>query len=183
MKSYLITDPKYYSNDTKLFENILTKTLKNSSPDMVCFRDKESQNTEELIVTFVNVCKKEAIENVFINSYVELALKYKVKGVHLTSTQFDKIKYAKENSLEVVISCHNEEDIKKAIENKADFITYSPIYPTPNKGKSKGLANLKDVVNKYPIKIIALGGIISNEQIEALEKTGIYGFASIRYFV
>jgi len=183
MKSYLITDPKYYSNDIQTFENTLTRILKNKTPDIVCFRDKESKNIEALIKTFVNVCHEEKIKNIFINSYIELAIKYKVKGVHLTSTQFDKIQFAKNSGLEVVISCHNEEDIKKAIENKADFITYSPIYPTPNKGEPKGLANLKDVVNKYPIKIIALGGIISNEQIEALEKTSVYGFASIRYFV
>ncbi|MDD2699485.1 MAG: thiamine phosphate synthase [Arcobacteraceae bacterium] len=183
MKSYLITDPKYYSSDIKIFETTLTKTLKKHLPSIVCFRDKESQNTEELIKTFVKVCKKENIEDIFINSYIVLALKHKVKGVHLTSTQFDEIKYAKENGLEVVISCHNEEDIKQAIEEKADFITYSPIYSTPNKGEPKGLAKLQEVVKKYPIKVIALGGIITEEQIEELEKTGVYGFASIRYFV
>jgi thiamine-phosphate pyrophosphorylase len=82
-----------------------------------------------------------------------------------------------------VISCHNEKDIKNAIEQKADFITYSPIFPTPNKGEPKGLEELEKIVKRYPINIIALGGIISNEQIKELEKTGVYGFASIRYFV
>jgi thiamine-phosphate pyrophosphorylase len=183
MKSYLITDPKYYSNDIQIFENTLTRILKNKTPDIVCFRDKESTNIEALIKTFVHVCYEEKIKNIFINSYIELAIKYKVKGVHLTSTQFDKIQFAKSSGLKVLISCHNEKDIKKAIEDKADFITYSPIYPTPNKGEPKGLEELEKVVKKYPIDIIALGGIISNEQIEALEKTGVYGFASIRYFV
>ena len=42
---------------------------------------------------------------------------------------------------------------------------------------------IEKVVKKYSIDIIALGGIISNEQIKELEKTGVYGFASIRYFV
>ena len=183
MKSYLITDPKYYSNDIQIFENTLTRILKNKTPDIVCFRDKESKNIEALIKTFVNVCYEEKIKNIFINSYIELAIKYQVKGVHLTSTQFDKIQFAKSSGLKVVISCHNEKDIKNAIEQKADFITYSPIFPTPNKGEPKGLKELEKVVKKYSINIIALGGIISNEQIEALEKTGVYGFASIRYFV
>ena len=183
MKSYLITDPKYYSNDIQIFENTLVRIVKNKTPDIVCFRDKESKNIEVLIKTFVNVCKKEKIENIFINSYIEFAIKYQAKGVHLTSTQFDKIQFAKNSGLKVVISCHTEEDIKNAIEQKADFITYSPIFPTPNKGEPKGIDELEKVVKKYSIKIIALGGIISEEQIKELEKTGVYGFASIRYFV
>ncbi|MCI0501248.1 MAG: thiamine phosphate synthase [Epsilonproteobacteria bacterium] len=183
MKSYLITDPKYYSNDIQTFENTITRILKNKAPNIVCFRDKESKNIEALIKIFVHVCRNEKIETIFINSYIDLAIKYKVKGVHLTSTQFDKIQFAKNSGLKVVISCHNEEDIKKAIENKADFITYSPIFTTPNKGEPKGLEELKKIVKRYPIAIIALGGIISNEQIKELEKTGVYGFASIRHFV
>jgi thiamine-phosphate pyrophosphorylase len=183
MKSYLITDPKYYSNDIQTFENILTKILKNKAPDLICFRDKQSKNSEKLIKTFMRVCHQEKIENIFINSYIELAIKYQAKGVHLTSTQFDKIQFVKNSGLEVMISCHNEKDIENAIKQKVDFITYSPIFPTPNKGEPKGLDELQKVVVKYPIDIIALGGIISNEQIEALEKTGVYGFASIRYFV
>ncbi len=183
MKSYLITDPKYYSNDKQIFENTLTRILQNTTPDIACFRDKTSQNIEELIEIFTNICRKEQIKTIFINSYIELAIKYKANGVHLTSTQFDKIQYAKNNGLKVVISCHTDMDIKNAIEQKADFITYSPIFPTPNKGEPKGLGILQKVVEKYPINIIALGGIISNEQIKELEKTNVYGFASIRYFV
>ncbi len=184
MKSYLITDPKYYSNELKLFESTLSTILERTSPDIVCFRDKISENIEELIATFVKVCKEKTIKNIFINSYIELALKYKANGVHLTSTQFDDIPYAKHCGLKVVISCHNEEDIQKAIDEKIDFITYSPIYPTPNKGEPKGIKKLKEVLKKYPIKIIALGGIISKEQVKELEKqTDLYGFASIRYFL
>ncbi len=183
MKSYLITDPKYYSNDKQIFENTLTQILRNKIPDMVCFRDKTSQNSEELVAIFTNVCRNENIETIFINSYVDLAIKYKVDGVHLTSAQFDKIQYAKYSGLQVVISCHSEEDIKNAIEQKVDFITYSPIFPSPNKGEPKGLEELEKVVKKYPIDIIALGGIISDKQIKKLEKTDVYGFASIRYFV
>ena len=43
---------------------------------------------------------------------------------------------------------------------------------------------LKEVVDKYPnINIIALGGIINDEQIKEMSKTKAYGIASIRYFV
>ena len=93
------------------------------------------------------------------------------------------ISKAKELALYVVISCHTFEDIEKAINNKADVITYSPIFETPNKGIPKGIKALKEVVDKYPnINIIALGGIINDEQIEQISKTKAYGIASIRVF-
>ena len=64
-----------------------------------------------------------------------------------------------------------------------DFVTYSPIFETPNKGEAKGIENLKTMVDRYNIPIIALGGIITEEQIKAVKETGAYGFASIRYFI
>jgi len=33
------------------------------------------------------------------------------------------------------------------------------------------------------INIFALGGVVDKKQVELLEKTDLYGFASIRYFV
>ena len=96
----------------------------------------------------------------------------------------DDISKAKELGLYVIISCHTFEDIQKALENQADAVTYSPIFETPNKGLPKGITSLNEAVEKYEnINIIALGGIINNEQIEQISKTKAYGFASIRYFV
>ena len=39
LKKYLITDPKYYSNDKDLFRKNLEKVLKIKKVDMACFRD------------------------------------------------------------------------------------------------------------------------------------------------
>ncbi len=39
------------------------------------------------------------------------------------------------------------------------------------------------MVLRYNVKIIALGGIVSKKEIDQVEETGAYGFASIRYFV
>jgi len=63
-----------------------------------------------------------------------------------------------------------------------DFITYSPIYETPDKGAPKGIEELKKMVLRYNVKIIALGGIITPEQVKEVEDAGAFGFASIRYF-
>lgn len=182
MKQYLITDPKYFSNNPLNLEEKISTILKNHKVDYACFRDKESENFEELATSFVLTCKNLGIENVLINGNLELAKKLN-SGVHLTSTQFDLIKSAKHSNLFTIISCHNEEDIKKAIQSNADAITYSPIFETPNKGEPKGVEKLNEICSKYSIKIFALGGIINNSQVEEIKKTTAYGFASIRYFI
>ena len=184
MKSYLITDPKYFTNDIYKFRNRLNNTIQNNKIDFICFRDKSSENYKEIAKIFVEISKQSNISNIFINNYIELAYSLNVTGVHLTSNQFDKIAYAKSMKLKVIISTHNEEDIKQAIKYNADYITYSPIFDTPNKGKLKGIVELKNVINKYKdIKIFALGGIITEEHIISIKTTEVFGFASIRYFV
>jgi thiamine-phosphate pyrophosphorylase len=184
MIKYLITDPKYYTNDEKRFEEILINVLNKQQIDIACFRDKESSNFQEIAKIFIKTCKEKNIKKILLNGNYLLAHKLKATGVHLTSTQFDDISKAKELGLYVIISCHTFKDIEKALENQADAVTYSPIFETPNKGTPKGIEALKEVVDKYPnINIIALGGIINDEQIKEMSKTKAYGIASIRYFV
>ena len=45
--SYLITDPKYYSNKKDTFEKKLQEIINSKKVDFACFRDNESSNFEE----------------------------------------------------------------------------------------------------------------------------------------
>jgi len=92
-------------------------------------------------------------------------------------------KQQKNLNLFAVISCHSEKEILEAEKKGADAVTYSPIFNTPNKGEPKGLEDLNERVDKISLPIIALGGITTPEQVKAVEKSGAYGFASIRYFI
>ena len=184
MKQYLITDPKYYSNNPTLFKKNLRRALKNHHVDMACFRDKESLNFEELARVFVETCKENEVETILINERIELAHSLKAHGVHLTSQQFNNIKEAKDKELYTIISCHSYNDIEKAQKLYANCVTYSPIFDTPNKGEAKGIEKLKQAVNLYEdLDIIALGGIVSKEEVSKLQNSDAYGFASIRYFI
>ena len=184
LKKYLITDPKHYSNNSELFRKNLTRVLKNNEVDIVCFRDKESENFEELAKIFVEICKDFNIEKILLNSNYELAKNLGANGVHLTSNQFEKIKEAKRLGLYVIISCHTFSEIEKAQNAYVNAVTFSPIFDTPNKGEPKGIEKLEEATNLYKnINIIALGGIVSKEQISKIENTKAYGFASIRYFI
>ena len=95
IKSYLITDPNYFSNNPEKFEEKLIAVLKNHKIDFACFRDKSSQNIEELDKIFLQICKEFKIENILINSNISLAIKLGFDGVHLNSQQFDKIENQK----------------------------------------------------------------------------------------
>ena len=93
------------------------------------------------------------------------------------------IKEAKNQNLFTIISTHTFKEIEKAQKFGADAVTFSPIFYTPNKGKPKGVKELKKAITTFPdIKIIALGGIVSDKEVLQIQRTGAYGFASIRYF-
>ena len=77
---------------------------------------------------------------------------------------------------------HNIEELKKAESLGADMATFSPIFQTPNKGLPVGLKLLESVISEVDIPVLALGGILTEAQIDACEKAGASGFASIRYF-
>ncbi len=183
LKQYLITDPQYYSNDVKKFKKKLSFALEKNKVDIACFRDKYSSNYKELAEVFIQTCKEYKIKEILLNENYDLAKKLGATGVHLTSQQFNKISRAKELDLFVIISCHNIFEIEKAQKRYADAVTYSAIFDTPNKGKIKGIADLKKIRSIFDMNIIALGGIVSQKEVEQLKDINLYAFASIRYFI
>lgn len=183
INSYLITDPALYGDNPDLLEVSLSQVFAKTLPDFALFRDKQTFDYRTLASIFVEVCRNYKIPKVLLHGDYPLAHELKADGVHLTSTQFEMIKEAKQLGLYVIISTHTHDEALKAQELGADAITYSPIFTSPNKGEPKGLEDLKEIVDKIEIPIFALGGITSQEQINAVEDSGVYGFASIRYFI
>ncbi len=182
MYSYLITDPKQYSQSLPEFSKKMKTALSRHQPSFALYRDKENSDYEQLAKVFIALCHDTSTK-AMVHGKVELAFKLKAHGVHLTSQQFDEIQKAKKLNLFTVISCHSEEEVLKAEKLGADAVTFSPIFSTPDKGEPKGLAELQRMVDKISLPIIALGGITTPEQVKAVEKSGCYGFASIRYFI
>jgi len=183
--SYLITDPKEYGDSVKVFEKNFIQALTSHKVDMVCFRDKTTPNTQELIKSFKTIAKEFKIDKIIINNDIEQALNIQLDGIHLTSQQFNTIPYAKQKNLYTIISCHNEKEVQDAKQKGADAITYSPIFYKKDKETPKGCENLQKIVKKYQnrdFQIIALGGIISQKQVTQIQNTNCAGFASIRYF-
>jgi thiamine-phosphate pyrophosphorylase len=178
MKKYLITDPLYYTSAPKIFFKKLLHVVDSIAPDFICLRDKETNNYRDLAVEL----KKIDIKS-FLHTDFRLASELSFYGVHFSSTHSKSIKKAKKLGLHVVVSTHSLKEALHAQSLGADFITYSPIFETPNKAQPVGLVKLKEINDKIDIECFALGGVVEDEQILACKKTGVYGFASIRYFV
>jgi thiamine-phosphate pyrophosphorylase len=183
LHTYLITDPSFYGTVSNVLEASLTKIFSKSIPDFALFRDKQTAEYPKLAKIFIAVCRRYNIPMVLLHRDYRLAHDLGADGVHLTSAQFDCICEAKALGLYVVISTHTHEEALRAEKLGADAITYSPIFLSPNKGNPKGLEDLKEIVDKIRVPIFALGGIVAIEQINAVQKGGAYGFASIRYFI
>ncbi|QOP41534.1 thiamine phosphate synthase [Sulfurimonas marina] len=182
MKKYLITSPEFYTQESETFAEKLEAQIQKHQPDFLLYRDKENANYAELAKTFIAVCKEHQGVKCFLHQDPLLAHQLDAGGVHLNSTQFDKIAKAKELGLEVIVSTHTHDEVNEVQSLGADYVTYSPIFPSPNKGIPKGIEDLKLIVKSLNIKIFALGGIVDKVQIKAVEDAKAFGFASIRYF-
>jgi thiamine-phosphate pyrophosphorylase len=182
MYKYLITSREYYTDTPAVFRGVLQERLKKHLPDFALYRDKTNKYYNTQAEHFLDVCKNFYGLKSFLHQDYQLAAQLGATGVHLTSQQFGSIVDAKNLGLEVIISTHSQEEITKAQMLGADYVTYSPIFSTPNKGEPKGVQDLEEKVARNSIKIIALGGIVTQEQIKSIEQSGAFGFASIRYF-
>lgn len=176
MIAYAITDP------STLDFNTLACDLERFSQKatMIVYRDKESACISA--VDFVQAAKGFDFDKVLIHGDHTLANSAEADGVHLTSMQLDDIAAAKVKELFVVVSTHTIEELKKAEKFGADMATFSPIFETPGKGIPIGVDVLKRMTSQVKIPILALGGVVTEEQVAACERSGAIGFASIRYF-
>lgn len=182
MLRYLITDPKYYTSDPQLFKIRLKTVLQAYKVDLVCLRDTRCENYRDLGFTCKEICDIFGV-NMIVHNDIKLAQEIDSYGVHINKAHYNHILDAKQSNHFVIASTHDLEEALYVQELGADAITYSPIFYTPHKGEPKGLEKLKEINDKINIHCFALGGIIEESQVQACKKVGVFGFASIRYFL
>ncbi len=183
LHAYLITDPALYGTTPEELTLSLTAVFLQKRPDFALLRDKQTTMYATLAKRFIEIGRQHGVKKLLLHGDYPLAHHLGADGVHLMSTQFKSIAEAKALGLYVIISTHTHQEAQNAYHLGADAITYSPIFPSPNKGTPKGLEDLKEIVAKIELPIFALGGITTQAQITAVKECGAYGFASIRYFI
>ena len=176
MIAYAITDPA--TLDFNRLENDLEHF--SSKASMIVYRDKTTNKYEENAKLFLRYTRN--FERTLLHGDYLLAYSLKAEGVHLRSTQFEDIRRAKDLGLFVIISTHTVDEVIKAEKLGADMVTLSPVFDSPNKGLALGVQELKKAVLSVSIPVIALGGILTQKQIDVCQDVGAAGFASIRYF-
>ena len=117
----------------------------------------------------------------FINSRIEIAMEIGADGLHLPGDSASVEKVMEETNHRFIIgsSVHTLAEAKQRETEGADFITYSPIYPTlskPDYSPAVGVEGLRSITEGINIPVFALGGITPERVSECLD-AGAYGVA------
>ncbi len=181
INAYLITDPSYYTHDEALFRKKLSAVLHKFRPEYALYRDKTFERYADFAPIFVEVCREFGVKAMLHND-AKLAVELGAYGVHYSSDRICSVGITT-TKLFQVLSTHKPEEIIFAKELGIDAVTYSPVFASPGKGKPVGLDSLKQISGTMPLPIIALGGILTQDQVKEVQSAGAWGFASIRYFL
>lgn len=152
--------------------------------DIIQLRDK-SLSTSELIQVAIRIaalCRKHNV-TFLINDRVDVALVSDADGVHLGLEDIPIKEARKLLGKNKIIggTAHSLAEAKKCEKEGADYVGYGHIYHTKTKfkpEKPKGTQQLKSIVSKIGIPVIAIGGI-SPANIREVIATGVHGAAVI----
>ena len=176
---YAITDRELCAPRT-LYDTI--HSLLDVGVSAIQLREKDLSDTEyiKLAEPLCKLCHPYSAQ-LFINSRIEIAMNVGADGLHLPgdSTSIEKVIEETNHRFIIGSSVHTLTEAKQRETEGADFITYSPIYPTlskPGYGPVVGVEALRNVTEEINIPVFALGGITPERVSECLN-AGAYGIA------
>jgi len=187
---YLITEGQTTAENFAEKKKELFKLVKLAAESKISFvQIREKQLSARLVFELASVAAKitsQTTTKILVNDRADIALAARAAGVHLTSRSLSAeiIRQNFPTDFIVGVSAHTLEEAETAKQQSADFITFSPIFPTPEKeryGATQGLDKLREVCEQLrPFPVVALGGINGNNYKSVLD-SGASGFAAIRF--
>lgn len=176
---YAITD-RHRCAPTPLTEVI--SELLDAGVTAIQLREKDLSSDElmRLAQPIVELCRNYDAR-LFINTNVRVAYDVDAAGVHLPANaeSVGSVKAQTDDNFYIGCSVHYLDEAEKREAEGADFLTYSPIYPTASKpgyGPAVGVANLAKVAARVKLPVFALGGITPARVTECLA-AGAFGVA------
>jgi thiamine-phosphate pyrophosphorylase len=123
---------------------------------------------------------------ILVNGRADIALAAGAHGAHLPSDnlRISDIRPWLPKHFIVGISVHSMSEIRRACDDKADYILLGHLFPTPSKssyGKPLGMDYLRKVCAKAAVPVFGLGGI-GAERIRPVLDAGAAGVAGISLF-
>lgn len=118
-----------------------------------------------------------------VNDRVDVAVAVNADGVHLGGSAIPASVARRLLGQGALIGCstHNGRELREAVEQGADFVTFGPVYATPSKaafGPPVGIAALAEVCRTTAIPVFALGGVKRQNAGEVID-AGAFGIALI----
>ncbi|MGA8277078.1 MAG: Nudix family hydrolase [Rhodanobacteraceae bacterium] len=116
-----------------------------------------------------------------LNADWQLAVTLGLAGAHLPA-RIAAGMASRPRGLEwLAVSCHDETELAVALRLDADFVTLSPIRPTPDHvgAHPLGWSGLAGLSANFPLPIYALGGV-GIADLESARQAGAHGIAAIR---
>ena len=169
---YLISN-RHLCSKEKYIKTIVEAAKNNVEYLILREKDLEYSELEKLYNEIVLSLKENNTDiNIIVNSSVELYENYPVYGIHLPYNLFKDLLskgYEFDRTKKIGLSLHSTSEVielNKIIESKninIDYITLSHIFDTKCKEglTPKGVDLLKNAKDLTKIKIVALGGILS----------------------
>jgi thiamine-phosphate pyrophosphorylase len=117
-----------------------------------------------------------------VNGRLDVALAAGADGVHLPADGVPVAPLRRRFGPRVLIgrSTHRVEEVERARDEGADYVTFGPVYVTPGKGAPVGLGELARAA-AAGLPVYALGGV-TLQQFGELAGAGAAGIAAIRLF-
>ena len=181
---YAITD-RHRCAPTPLV-NVVSELL-DAGVTAIQLREKDLDDTEliQLAQPIAELCRNYEAK-LFINTSTRVAREVGAAGVHLPANA-ESVKTVvggvcnsdSDDNLYVGCSVHSLDAAQKREAEGADFVTYSPIYPTASKpryGPAVGVKCLIEVTEVVKIPVFALGGI-TPDRVDKCLAAGAFGVA------
>ena len=159
----LITDSVRFTQAV-LFERIEAALA--GGVDTLLVREKQLDSAKVLaLASEYRALTRQYQARLIIHSFADIALAVEADGVHLASDQLQHATSLRtwlgETDMSISGSCHHQQDLLKAAQQRLDFVLLSPVFATqshPEKS-SLGADKFKQLAATSAIPVIALGGI------------------------
>lgn len=156
--------------------------LLDSGITAIQLREKDLSDAERIGLArpIAELCRNYEAK-LFINTSTHIALEVGASGVHLpeSAAYVTEVKAQTADALYVGCSVHSLDAAQRRTAEGADFVIYSPIYPTTSKpgyGPAVGIEGLAAVVEGVKRPVFALGGI-TPARVAACLTAGAFGVA------
>ena len=196
---YYITDRKQFPGDDSAQRRALLNKISEAASaglDFIQLREKDltARELEHLARASLEAIGTHSQTRLLINSRTDVALAVGAHGVHLPANDISASQaraiwlrgHTRNPKLEIrswiSVSCHREEDVRKATADDADFAVFAPVFEKPGGPdiRPAGVEQLRKICTQQ-IPVIALGGVTLENAHLCLE-AGAAGIAGIRLF-